>query len=116
MQRSVFPILIVGVFASPIASAQPVSFASPGQVFPQQAMPATPPMVVMVPAQPAVRGNLGGGFIEFLFGERGPQPQVMPPPGSYPNAMPAPRPIYANTEPTADPVPETQRPSIDPQF
>ena len=116
MQRSVFPILIVGVFAGPIASAQPVSFASPGQVFPQQVMPATPPMVVMVPAQPAMRGNLGGGFIEFLFGERGPQPQVMPPPDSYPNAAPDQRPIYANTAPADDPMLEPPGPSMDPRY
>ncbi len=116
MQRSIFPILVVGLFASPIASAQPASFASPGQGFPPQVMPATPPMVVMVPAQPAMRRNLGGGFIEFLFGERGPQPQVMPVPDSYPNAAPDPRPIYANTDPAVDPMLEPPGPPIDPRF
>jgi lipoprotein-anchoring transpeptidase ErfK/SrfK len=53
---------------------------------------------VAVPAR-AERPNLGGGFIEFLFGERGPQPL------SYPPSSPDPEtqrviPMYANTAPS----------------
>ena len=53
-----------------------------------------PRMVVVAPqAQP--RGNLGGGFVEFLFGERGQSPQVnLPPPVDRRE-----RPIYANADP-----------------
>jgi lipoprotein-anchoring transpeptidase ErfK/SrfK len=114
MQRSVFPILVLGLFANTAASAQPMSLAPPGEGIPSQVMPATPPMVVLVQAQPAMRGNLGGGFIEFLFGERGPQPQVMLPRGSY--AAPDRRPIYANTAPAADPMQERPGALIDPRY
>jgi L,D-transpeptidase-like protein len=67
---------------------------------------------VIVAAQPA--RDLGGGFIEFLFGERernvAPWPYALPPQQSAPS-------IYANTQPTA-PMFEWQRPDLpmDPQF
>jgi lipoprotein-anchoring transpeptidase ErfK/SrfK len=67
---------------------------------------------VIVAAQP--RGDLGGGFIEFLFGERertvAPSPYALPPQQSGPT-------IYANTQPS-DPMLELQRPDLpmDPQF
>jgi lipoprotein-anchoring transpeptidase ErfK/SrfK len=111
MQRSVLSILILGVFASTAASAQPMSLAPPGED-----MPETPPMVVLAQARPAMRGNLGGGFIEFLFGERGPQPQVVMPRGSYPYGAPDRRPIYANTGPAGDPMQEEREKPIDPRF
>src|ERR1700674_1557541 len=73
MQRSLIPVLAVCLFASTAASAQQMSMAPS-----RQDIPATSQMVVMAPAQPQMRPNLGGGFIEFLFGNRGPQPQVLP--------------------------------------
>ena len=60
-----------------------------------------PRMVVVAPvAQP--QENLGGGFVEFLFGDRPQRPQVAPPP--LPTDRMG-RPIYAN----ADPYAGTQR-------
>jgi lipoprotein-anchoring transpeptidase ErfK/SrfK len=78
--------------------------------------PTTPQMVVMMPAQPPMRADLGGGFIEFLFGERGPQPRVAaPPPNLYP--APPPQPIYVNAPPVdsmlEQPAPGFQ---MDPRF
>ncbi len=70
-------------------------------------------MVVMVPAQPQVRGNLGGGFIEYLFGDTRRQ-DFAPPPHFY--ADPGQGRQYANTEPMADPMLEPPGPPIDPQF
>jgi lipoprotein-anchoring transpeptidase ErfK/SrfK len=73
---------------------------------------AAPPRMVMVAPQPQ-RGrdalDLGGGFVEFLFGERNNGPQVYapaPPPDT--------RPVYANTT-TLDP--QYYNPaSIDPAY
>jgi lipoprotein-anchoring transpeptidase ErfK/SrfK len=54
---------------------------------------ATPPMVVV--AQPQrERLDLGGGFVEFLFGDRDRGPQVAAPPPRV-----DPRPVYANVVP-----------------
>ncbi len=115
MQRFILPALILSalatLFVSTPASAQYASYASP-----RRAMPATPPMVVAAPARQPVRGNLGGGFIEFLFGDQGPQPRVAAPP---PNLYPAPgrRQFYANA-PAAYSAPD-QRPQnyrMDPRF
>src|SRR3569832_596965 len=54
---------------------------------------------IIVAAQPQARG-LGGGFIEFLFGERertvAPSPYALPPQQNGPT-------IYANTQPS-DPM------------
>ncbi len=97
MQRSIFALLIVGLFAGTAASAQPVSIVPPGRI-----MPSAPPMVVEV-QQPGLRGNLGGGFIEFLFGDRGSQPQSA-------------RPVYANTGAATDSMLEQRNYPIDPRF
>jgi lipoprotein-anchoring transpeptidase ErfK/SrfK len=99
MRRSIIPVLLIGAFAGTAASAQ--------------VMPSTPPMVVVV-QQPEVRGRLGGGFIEFLFGDSAshqamPQSQYIAPP------QPAQR-YYANTRPAEDPMLEPQGYPIDPQF
>lgn len=110
MQRFI-PAVLAALFISTPASAQYASYGAP-----RHTMPTTPPMVVAAPAQQPVRGNLGGGFIEFLFGDRGPQPQVAaPPPNLYPG--PGRQPVYANV-PAAYSVPD-QRPQnfhMDPRF
>ncbi|HEY5379439.1 MAG TPA: L,D-transpeptidase [Pseudolabrys sp.] len=89
MQRAILSSLIIILSAS-------AAFA--------QQMPQTPPMVVV--AQPQqMQANMGGGFIEYLFGDHG-------------SAQPSPPPVYyANTAPAADPMQE-QQPNIeiDPQF
>ncbi len=90
------------------ASAQPV-LLQPGPY-------ATPPMVVVAPMQVPDRLNLGGGFIEFLFGERGPGPAVALPLQPQPDHDA--RPIYINTAPDADPGLEQPAPpmAIDPRY
>ncbi len=66
-------------------------------------MPQTPPMV-MAAQQPQMRGNMGGGFIEFLF-------------GNNPRYMPAPPPtIYSNPAPMQQAALDPQAYPIDPQF
>jgi lipoprotein-anchoring transpeptidase ErfK/SrfK len=79
-----------------------------------QQIPQTPPMVV-VAQPPQMQANLGGGFIEYLFGDRAP-PQPAPPPVFYSNQ--GIQPVYANTDPAIDPMLEQQAPDrdIDPQF
>jgi lipoprotein-anchoring transpeptidase ErfK/SrfK len=101
MQRLIFPLLAVGVFASSAASAQ--------------LLPSTPPMVVAVQAQPEIRGNLGGGFIEFLFGDSARRPQA-PPLHIYPDQAQTAQPLYASTGPAVDPMLEPPGSVIDPQF
>jgi len=110
MQRFILPAL-AALFVSTPALAQYASYAAPSRT-----MPTTPPMVVAAPAQRPMQSNLGGGFIEFLFGDHGPQPRVAAP---SPNLYPAPgqQPIYANA-PAAYSVPD-QRPQnfrMDPRF
>jgi lipoprotein-anchoring transpeptidase ErfK/SrfK len=83
-----------------------------------QQMPQTPPMVLV--AQPQqMQANLGGGFIEYLFGDHG-TVQPAPPPQVYyaPNPVPPGQAVYANTGPAVDPMLEQQPPGfdIDPQF
>jgi lipoprotein-anchoring transpeptidase ErfK/SrfK len=108
MQRSIVPVL-AALFVNTAASAQSASYAAP-----RHAMPTTPPMQLVQPAQPPMRSNLGGGFIEFLFGERGPQPLVAAqPPSLYPSS----RPVYANapaSEPAPYPYPQNFR--MDPRY
>jgi lipoprotein-anchoring transpeptidase ErfK/SrfK len=99
MRRLFFPIVAASVFASGAAHAQ--------------YMPSTPPMVV-VQAQPEIRGNLGGGFIEYLFGDAA-RPQYAPPPRIYPDPSQGAQ-IYANTDAAVDPMLEPPGVAIDPQF
>jgi lipoprotein-anchoring transpeptidase ErfK/SrfK len=100
MQRLFFPILAASVLASGAAVAQ---FG-----------PSTPPMVV-VQAQPEIRGNLGGGFIEYLFGDAA-RPQYAPPPHIYPDQAQDGQPLYAALGSQADPMLEPPGTAIDPQF
>ena len=110
MQRFILPAL-AALFVSTPASAQYASYAAP-----RQTMPATPPMVVAAPAQRPMRSDLGGGFIEFLFRERGPQPRVAAPPQNF-YAAPDQRPIYASA-PAVYSVPDQrlQNFHMDPRF
>ena len=81
MQRTFAFTLIVSLLGIGAASAQSVAprgYSAPG----------TPPMVV-VAQPPQMRANLGGGFIEFLFGDRAPQQQPAPPPVRVYGAAPA---------------------------
>jgi lipoprotein-anchoring transpeptidase ErfK/SrfK len=104
MQRLLIPALVL--LSVTAAAAQ------------QGAMPSTPPMVVMVSPQPPMRSELGGGFIEFLFGERGPQPRVSAaPPNLYP--APPPQPMYVSAPAQIDPMLEPPSPQgyqMDPRF
>jgi lipoprotein-anchoring transpeptidase ErfK/SrfK len=74
--------------------------ASPAlaQPLPMQPRPyPMPQMVVVAPVGRQPQAGLGGGFVEFLFGERPQQPQVstQPPNDRYG------RPVYANADPYA---------------
>ncbi len=79
------------------------------------AQPVTPQMVVVSQPQrmQADRGGMGGGFIEYLFGDQAkpryaPQPRYTPSPTFYGAPAPAPeqtanpQPLYVNTEPLID--------------
>jgi lipoprotein-anchoring transpeptidase ErfK/SrfK len=66
---------------------------------------STPRMVVVAPQQGRDNLDLGGGFIEYLFGERGPAPAVMAPP-------PDTRPIYANVAPPEQQLFDPANPNV----
>ena len=105
MQRSVFPAFIVAVSVSSAAWAQPLSLAP-------SAEDITDARPILVAAQgPQSRSELGGGFIEFLFGNGAAQSR-------YRNHEPEPERSYANTAPAADPRLEYQVPGreMDPRF
>lgn len=105
-----------------------LSFVLLGSAASAQQYYAPPPQMVVVAQPPQVRGDLGGGFIEYIFGDRPRQhyapPQYAPPqqqsyiapPQAYPDQ--AMRPVYANTAPQVDPMLEPQRPGyqIDPRY
>ncbi len=94
MQRSIFPSIIVAVSVSTAAWAQPLSLSPPGEDR-GEAQP------ILVAAQgPQARSELGGGFIEFLFGSGSAQPRsrALAPDGN----------AYATTTPNADPGLEPQ--------
>ncbi len=101
------PVLVLGVVVSGAASAQ--------------LQPQTPPMVVMVPAQ-EVRGNFGGGFIEFLFSDQPrrqqmPQQQhIAPPQGGYQYGGQGVQQVYANANPRIDPMLEPPGHAVDPEL
>ena len=87
MRRPIAFGLVASVFCAGAASAQTPS---------PYAVPATPPMVV-VAQPPVMKADLGGGFIEFLFGDRAPRSPAPPPPPVY--GAPAPPPLYSNVAP-----------------
>jgi lipoprotein-anchoring transpeptidase ErfK/SrfK len=84
----------------------------------QQPQNAYGRQVVVVPVEPrSQRQDLGGGFIEFLFGDRGPQPQsvaplVQPPP------VQEPQPLLVNNDPGSQTYadPGTVRRAMDPRL
>lgn len=106
MQRSI----LIGLAASLLASTAIASLlASPAMA------QSTPPMVVV--AQPQrMQANLGGGFIEFLFGDNGRPPQYAPPPNYYAAPAPNPQPLYANTGPIVDQPADQDGYPVDPVF
>ena len=108
MQRSI----LIGLAASLLASTAMVSLLAS----PAMAQYSTPPMVVV--AQPQrMQASMGGGFIEFLFGDTGRQPQYAPPQQNYYGAQPPDtRPLYANTGPIIDRPPEQADYPIDPIY
>jgi lipoprotein-anchoring transpeptidase ErfK/SrfK len=128
MRRNTFQIAFVlvvlevaaALLAGP-ASAQQMSVA-PGQPMPPMVVAAQPPQM---------QANLGGGFIEFLFGDHhapqphyatspqyAVQPQYAPPPPQFYPPQGVQQPMYANTAPTVDPMQEQQQPGyrMDPRF
>jgi lipoprotein-anchoring transpeptidase ErfK/SrfK len=110
MQRSIFSALIIAGSVSTVAWAQPMVVAPHGY-----APPATPPMIQGA-QPPQLQVNLGGGLIEFLFGDHA--SPAAPPPAFYSNPGQDVQPTHANIGPAADPALEQRAPGfeIDPQF
>jgi len=105
MQRSIIATFVV-VLSAATAWAQ--------QMPPGYRLPQTPAMVV-VAQPPQMQANLGGGFIEFLFGDHRPAAR---PPVYYGDPGRGAQPVYANTGPMVDPMLEQQPPGfeIDPRY
>ena len=102
--------LLLTMLGAGAAMAQPLPIQSRPYPMPQ--------LVVVAPVQTQSHSNLGGGFVEFLFGERPPQPQVNPPPLPTDRSG---RPIYANADPYVGTQRETppaaaSRVDIDPRY
>lgn len=109
MQRSI-TLGFAAVLSASSASAQYYVVAPSGRP-----MPSTPQMVV-VAQPPQMQADLGGGFIEFLFGGS-PQPrQAAPPPTYYQDPRQGRPQVYANVAPSADPSLERPGPPIDPRY
>jgi lipoprotein-anchoring transpeptidase ErfK/SrfK len=124
MQRIVFTTLITGVMGTVSALAQPMSI-SPYSGPPQrmQVAPAQPQYVAQPRYANPDRPDLGGGFIEFLFGGGAAPP---PPPAYQPQQM---QPAYQQQpqpqqmQPAYIPAParsmieaQPARPAADPRF
>jgi lipoprotein-anchoring transpeptidase ErfK/SrfK len=74
----------------------------------------TPPMVMAAQPQ-TVRGELGGGFIEYLFSGNQQPRYAEPPPDAAPGYVQPAQPQYVYTGPAVDPALE-QRYAFDPKF
>ena len=92
MQRSVFPAVALLLLAGVSANAQYMPGAP-------QVVSRPPRMVVVTPPPP--RSDLGGGFIEYIFGQHAPQRTVVvqPPPSAWVQPQQPPPPLYVNTAP-----------------
>jgi lipoprotein-anchoring transpeptidase ErfK/SrfK len=111
----------------PRAAANEASFVTdPVVLHPDQsASPAAPAPLRMASAD---RPNLGGGFIEFLFGDRPGQGDRYQPQGGYQGnyqpgvyqqqqqVYPAPRPLFSPAEPQQSMISEPARPTFDPKY
>ena len=115
-------------FCVPALAALLLSSAASAQQYYYAGSPPPQQQIVAAPPRSGMGGRMGGGFIEYLFGDqpRGyvPAPQYAPqqqqqgyiaPPSGYPE--PGYRQVYANPEPV-DPMLEPQRPGfqMDPRF
>jgi lipoprotein-anchoring transpeptidase ErfK/SrfK len=117
MRRSIV-LGVAAVLFSNLASAQPVSLAPPEPV------PQTAQMVVAAAQPPQAQPNLGGGFIEFLFGDSSQQTSrasrqwygAPPQEGEY-RGLQEGRPIYAYGD-RVDPMLEQRQYDgrMDPRF
>ena len=124
MSRIAFSTLVAGVLSIVPASANPLMLGP--QAAPVGVAPAPAPQVRYAAAP---RSELGGGFIEFLFGQQpGPrmpqvyqqpyQPQLGPDVGRpYQEPGYARRPVYGPAEPELDLAPhEPSRRQMDPRY
>jgi lipoprotein-anchoring transpeptidase ErfK/SrfK len=104
MLRPCVTAFLTSLFAG-TAAAQPMPMPSGSYPMPR--------VVVVAPPQSQQQLNLGGGFIEFLFGDHQQAPIVsLPPPTD--NRQ---RPIYANVDPNVMPEQETvPRFDINPRY
>ncbi len=121
MQRLVITTLVTSALGMVSALAQPMSIAPysapPQRVQRVAAQPQYAPQVVVAQPTYAERPDLGGGFIEFLFGggaERSRAPAYQPQPMQPVQPMP---PAYISA-PARPPVQQAQpaRPAMDPRF
>jgi lipoprotein-anchoring transpeptidase ErfK/SrfK len=115
------PYLLLALLSAGSARAQtyyPQPMAYPPPARPAM-RPVTPPLIV-VAQPPQMRTEMGGGFIEYLFGDDQRPVSVVPyvVPAPQPGLQPPrPAPVYVNTGPV-DPMLEQRRPDLpmDPQF
>ena len=118
--------VIAAVFAAAAVSST-LALADPVSLAPPEGGQDTPPMVTVASAQqpqPQPQSGLGGGFIEFLFGDAGERPRANsqtwygePPRRDYYGREQSTQPMYASRTPV-DPRLEQQAVDyqIDPRF
>jgi len=102
MQRSILASLIIVTSAGGALAQQSPS---------RYALPQTPPMVV-VSQPPQMQASLGGGFIQYLFGDDA-RPSAAPPPVIYPYAAQDARPVLASTGPAVNASLEQRSPGFE---
>jgi lipoprotein-anchoring transpeptidase ErfK/SrfK len=119
MQRTVIFAFTTAILAGSASAQQMMVATSRGM--------SAPPQMVVVAQPPQMRANLGGGFIEYVFGDHEQQPRYAAPPQQYiappqvyadpAQAAPS-RQVYANVAPAADPTQDVARPGtpMDPRF
>src|SRR5579864_3314219 len=118
MRVSVIAAAAAAVSMSTVALADPVSLSPP------EGTQDSPPMVTASAQQPQMQSGLGGGFIEFIFGDSGQRPRTgsqtwygEPPRSDYYGREQSTQPIYASRTPV-DPRLEQQAAGyqLDPRF